>query len=94
MIDKAHDNLLQLFRLHLPVTDGYAAIGYVFPDDIGNMVQSLDVIVDKEDLTVARHLKVDGISNDFAAELCQFRLYGIAVGRRSAHDAHVACPHQ
>ena len=57
---------------------------------LGDVCEIADAVVDEIDLSVARHLKVDGIGNDLRTESVDFRLDGIAVGRWCLDDAEVA----
>ena len=94
IVDEAHDDFLKLLWGHLTVADGYTTIGYILPDELRDMRQTRDAVVDKEHLTATAHLEVDGVSDDLVAERAQLGVDGIAVGRRRAHDAHVAGSHQ
>ena len=94
VVNEAHDYFLEFLRLHLPVPDGYAAVGHVFLDYFGNMWQRTDATAHEVNLTVAAHLEVDGVGNYFGIKGGNLRLHRIAVGWGRAYNAHVACSHQ
>ena len=94
VIDETNDDFFQLLRLHLSVSDGNAGIRNIFMDDLSDMVETFDAVADEEHLSVATHLKVDGIGYHLTAERTDFCLYRIAVGRRCADDTHITGTHQ
>ncbi len=94
VVDKVGDDLLQLFGRHLSMTDDHTTVGHILMYEVCNLLKIGDAVVDKEHLTVATHLEVDGIGNDFVTEGTQLGMDGIAVGWRRAHDAHIAGSHQ
>ena len=74
--------------------DSYAAVGHVFMDKRSYLRQAVDAVADEEHLSVAAHLKVDGIGDDLMAVAGYLGVDGITVGRRRADDAHIARSHQ
>ena len=94
IVHESHHDFLQFLGFHLSMSDGDTAVGNVLPDEICDFLQVADTVVDKVDLPVAAHFEVDGIGNHFMREGGDLGLDGITVGRRCAHDTHVACAHQ
>ena len=76
------------------MSDSHTRIGHVFRYERSNLGQVADAVVDEEHLSVARHLEVDSVGYYLMPVHAQLGLHGVAVGRRCAHDAHVACAHQ
>ena len=76
------------------MADSHTAVGHILVDHFRYWRQSRDTVVDEEHLSATAHLEVDGIRYHLAGESGNLRLYGIAVGRRCAHDAHVPRPHE
>ena len=72
----------------------HPAVGHILVDEVGHLLQTVDAAAHEIHLSVAAHLEVDGVCDDLVAKGGQLSLYGIAVGRRRAYDAHVACPHE
>ena len=94
VVYEADDDFLQLLGFHLSVTDGYAAVRHVALYDGAHLLQRGYAVADEIDLSVAAHLEVDGIADQFRRECGNHRVDGLAVGWGSAHDAHVPCPHE
>ena len=94
VVHEADENLLKLLGRHLSVSDSHTRVGHVFLYERSNLGQVADAVVDEEHLSVARHLEVDGVGYYLMSVHAQFGLHGVAVGRRRAHDAHVASAHQ
>ena len=94
IVDKAHDDTLQLFGRHLSVADTDTCIRDKTRDHRTQLFQVADAVVDKKDLTVAAHLEVDGLGDDFLVERVHFSLHRVTVGRRCLDDGHVTCPHK
>ena len=67
-IDKVHNQLLQLLRGHLTVTDSHTRLRA----DAGNHTlqgqKILDAVIDKIDLTTSRELLLNGIANNILGE--------------------------
>ena len=63
MIHKSHDDFLQLFRTHLPVTYGNTAVGHNAFYLPCKSFEGGNAVVDEIDLTVAAHLEVDCLGN-------------------------------
>ena len=76
------------------MSDGHTGIGHIFVDEILQVYQIADAVVHEKHLSVAAHLKVDGIGNHFFVKGMHLGVDGIAVRRRCLHHAHVSCPHQ
>ena len=76
------------------MSNGYPAVGHILVNEAFHFLQITDATTNEIDLSVAAHFEVDGIRNDFMTEGRQFCLDGIAVGRWSAYDAHVARSHE
>ena len=55
-----------------------------------NVGQVADTIVDEIHLSVARHLKINSVSDDLRTKSMYFRLNRIAVGRRRLDDTQIA----
>ena len=94
VVDEVEDNLLQLLGFHLSVTYGDAGIRDVLLYHLLDALQVVDARIDEVHLSIARHLKIDGISNDFRSHRVYLRLYGVTVGRWCLDDAQVAGTHQ
>ena len=65
IVDKAHDNLFQLLRLHLTMSDDNSTIRYMFLYQEFNLLKFRNPIIDKIHLSITTHFKIDGISNHF-----------------------------
>ena len=76
------------------MSDGDAGIRDILVDHLRDMRQVADAIVHKVDLSIARHLEVDGIGDDLGAEGVNLRLDGIAVGGWCLDDTEVAGTNQ
>ena len=94
VVDKIQNNLLQLCRFHLSMSNRYTAIRDMTFDHRFQFRQVRNPVIDKEDLTVAAHLKIDGIRYHFFIKSMHFGLNRIAVGWRSRNHTQVACTHQ
>ena len=94
VVDEIHDDLLQFLGLHLSVSYRHTAVGHAFFYEQFQFGEFRDAVVHEVHLSVAAHLKVDGIGNGIAAEADNLRVYGIPVGWRCAHDAHVPGAHE
>ena len=68
VVDKAEDDLLQLLRRHLSVTDTYAGIGHIARDESRQLGKVLYAVVDEEELTIAAKLEVDRLAYDLLIE--------------------------
>ena len=87
------DDLFQFLRFHLSVTNSDACIGNVFANQVLDGPQVIDARIDKIDLSVARHLEIDGVGNDLCTKGVYLGLNGIAIGGRCLDDAQVAGTH-
>ena len=76
------------------MTNGNAGIRHILLNHFLDTRQVVDARIDEIHLSVARHLKIDGVSNNLCAEGVYLRLDGIAVGRRGLDDAQVAGSNQ
>ena len=94
VVDKIQNNLLQLCRFHLSMSNRYTAIRDMTFDHRFQFRQVRNPVIDKEDLTIAAHLKIDGIRYHFFIKSMHFGLNRIAVGWRSRNHTQVACTHQ
>ena len=94
VVHEAHDDFFQLIGFHLPVTDGNAAVGHIFLDEVGYLLQAVDAIVHKINLAVAAHFEIDGVGYHLMPKGGKLGMDGITVGRRRADNAHVARSHQ
>ena len=65
IVDKTHDNLFQLLRLHLTMSDGNSAIRYMLLYQKFYLLKFGNPIIDKIHLSITTHFKIDGISNHF-----------------------------
>ena len=64
IVGEVEDNLFQFLRFHLSMTNGDTGIRDILMNHIGNLLQLTDAVVDKIDLSVARHLEVNGIDDN------------------------------
>ena len=94
VVDKIQNNLLQLCRFHLSMSNRYTAIRDMTFDHRFQFRQVRNPVIDKEDLTVAAHLKIDGIRYHFFIKSMHFGLNRIAVRRRSGNHAQITRAHQ
>ena len=94
VVREVEDDLLELLGFHLSMSDGDAGIRDILVDHLRDMRQVADAIVHKVDLSVARHLEVDGIGDDLNTKGMDLRLDGIAVGGRCLDDTEVAGSNQ
>ena len=76
------------------MTDSNAAVGHIFLDEVGYLLQAVDAIVHKINLTVAAHFEIDGVGYHLMPKGGKLGMDGITVGRRRADNAHVARSHQ
>ena len=65
VVHEVEDDFLQLLRIHLPMTDTHPGIWHIFMNHLLQFVEVADFVVHDEHLTVAAHLEVDGLSEDF-----------------------------
>ena len=94
VIDKAHDDTLQLLGRHLSVSDGHAGVRHVLVEQFGQVGQGGDAVGNNERLPVPAHLEVHRVGDDFVAKGVDLGLYRVAVGRRRLDDGKVARAHQ
>ena len=71
------------------MSDSHTGIWDVFMDHLRDVGEVADAVVDKVNLSVTRHLEVDGIGDNLGAESVNLRLDGIAVGGRCLDDTEV-----
>jgi len=88
------DELLHDVRFHLAVGRGDACVGDKLGDTGREFGQLRNLVVDDEDLSVARQLEVDGLLDDSIVETMDLGLDGVAVGGRGSDDAEVASSHE
>ena len=69
---------------------GDSGIRDVLMNHLSNMCQITDAVVDKINLTITRHLKVDGISNNLRTKSMNLCLNRIAIGRRCLDNTQVS----
>ena len=89
VVGEVEDDLLEFLRFHLSMSDSHTGIRDIFMDHLRDMGQVADAIVHEIDLSVARHLEVDGISDDLSPKGMNLRLDGIAVRGRCLDDTEV-----
>ena len=94
IVGEVEDNLFQFLWFHLSVTYCNTGIGHILLYYLGYVFKIGNAIVDKVNLTITRHLKVDGIGDDLSSEGMDFRLDGIAVGGRCLNDTEIAGAHE
>ena len=94
IIDKVKNDLFQLCGLHLSMPDGNTAIGNMTFDHRFQFRKVRNPVVDKENLTVAAHLKINRVRNHFLIKGMYFCLNRIAVRRRRRDYTQVAGSHQ
>ena len=94
VVGEIEDDILEFAWLHLSMTNGHTGIGDVLMNEVGYLLQLTDTIIDEVDLTIARHLEIDGIGDDLCAKGMYLSLNGIAVGRRRLDDTEVASAYQ
>ena len=94
VIDKAHDDFLQILRLHLSVTDCYPTVWDMLLDEHLELRKLGYSVAYEINLSVSAHLEIDGIADDFTTKRYQFGMNRITVRWRSAHDAHIPGAHQ
>ena len=94
MVGIVEDELLHYVRLHLAVCRGDACIGDELGDACREFGQLRNLVVDDEDLSVAREFEVDGLLDDSIVEAMNLGLDGVAVGGRGGDDAEVASAHE
>ena len=94
IIDKVKNDLFQLCGFHLSMPDSNTAIGNMTFDHRFQFRKVRNPVVDKENLTVATHLKINRVRNHFLIEGMYFCLNRIAVRRRRRDYTQVAGSHQ
>ena len=94
IIDKAHDDFLQILRLHLSVTDCYPTVWNMLLDEHLELRKLGYSVAYEINLSVSAHLEVDGIADNFTTKRYQFGMNRITVRWRSAHDTHIPGAHQ
>ena len=90
VIGKVEDDVLEVFGLHLTMTDGNTRVGDVFLYSVLQTLQVAYAIIDDIHLSVAAHLEVDSIYDYLRTECVYLCLYRIAVGRWSLNHAQIA----
>ena len=76
------------------MTNGNAGIRHILLNHFLDTCQVVDAWIDEIHLSVARHLKINSVRNNFCTKGVYLRLDGIAVGRRCLDDAQVAGSNQ
>ena len=94
VIDKAHDDFLQILRLHLSVTDCYPTVWDMLLDEHLELRKLGYSVAYEINLSVSAHLEIDGIADNFTTKRYQFGMNRITVRWRSAHDTHIPGAHQ
>ena len=89
VVRKVENNLFKIFRFHLSMTDGDAGVRDILMNHFCNMCQIADAVVHEIDLSIARHLEINGIGNNLRTEGMDLSLDGISVRRRCLNDAEV-----
>ena len=89
VIDKAHDDFLQILRLHLSVTDCYPTVWDMLLDEHLELRKLGYSVAYEINLSVSAHLEIDGIADNFTTKRYQFGMNRITVRWRSAHDTHI-----
>ena len=94
VIDKAHDDFLQILRFHLSVTDGYPTVWNMLLYEHLELRKFGYSVAYEINLSVSAHLEIDGIADNFTTKRYQFGMNRITVRWRSAHDTHIPGAHQ
>ena len=94
VIDEIQNDLFQLLRFHLPVTDSDTGIRHFTFDKHFHFINILDAIVDEKNLSVTAHLEIDGFSDDVRVKTFYLCLNRIAVGWGSRDARQVTGSHQ
>ena len=76
------------------MTHGDTGIRDIFADEFLDALQVVDARIDEIHLSVARHLKIDGVGNHLCTKGMYLGLNGIAVRGRRLDDAQVTGTHQ
>ena len=90
VIGEVKHDLFQFLGLHLSMSDGDAGIGDILMNHLFDMRQVTDAVVNEVNLSVARHLEVDGIGDNLCTKGMYLCLNGITVGRWCLDDTQVA----
>ena len=90
VVHEVEDNLLQVLRIHLPMTYTHARIRYIFVYHLLQFAEVADFVVHDKHLSVAAHLEVDGFGKDFGREGVYLCLNRVAVGWGSLDDGQVS----
>ena len=94
MVGDVDDGLFECFGGHLPVRNYGARIRDKSAYHVLQAVQSLDTIIDDENLTAARKLETYGLGQQVIAESVHIGDYGVTIGRRSGQRRKVARAHE
>jgi len=94
IVGKTEDDFLQFGRFHLTMADSDASIRHFAMDKRLYFINILNAVIDKEYLSIATHLKINGFADDIRIKALDFCLHRIAVRRRSCYIAQVACTHE
>ena len=94
VVGEVDDGLFECFGGHLPVRNYGARIRNKSAYHVLQAVQSLDTIIDDENLTAARKLETYGLGQQVIAESVHIGDYGVTIGRRSGQRRKVARAHE
>ena len=94
IIDKIQNNLFQLRRLHLSVTDSHTAIRNVTLNHRFQFRQISYPVIDKKHLAVTAHFKINRIRNHLLIKGMHLCLDRITVRRRRRDNTQIARTHQ
>ena len=94
VVDKVHNGLLQLDRLHLTVRHRHTGLGTEPHQHTFDGHQILHAVVDKVDLTISLQLRLDNLLDQLLREGVRLGLYRSSVWWWSRDDRQVARAHQ
>lgn len=64
-LDESDHDRFEFFLVHLSVTDGDTGLGDEFLDFVRDVIDAINAVVDKEDLSASGEFSEDGFANDF-----------------------------
>src|SRR5690554_1649069 len=91
--DEVGHHLFEFRPFQTPVTYPHASIRHQALDHPRHFMDVFDLVVDEKHLSTSIDLVRDGVADHVFPESVQFGTNGVAVGRRSADDAHVPRSH-
>ncbi len=94
VIHEIGNHLLQLFRIHLSMSNGNSYIRYFPFYQCLQLINILDAVIYNKNLPVAAHFEIHRIADDLQVEGMHLRLYRIAVGRWCTNGGEIARSHQ